>query len=257
MVMFFGLTNSPATFQTMMNTIFCNLIDEGDITIYMDDIAIHTGPWEGETNEKHVKRHWEELAHRIFKWLKTNDLHLNPEKCVFEQSYLDFLGVCVGEGSIQMEQSKVNKVKEWVWPYNVCEVQKFLGFTGYYRYFIQGYSQIARPLLDLMKQAMQWQWNEKEQWVFESLRDKMVSKPVLQQPDFNKTFYLQTDTSKYGVGAILSQDSDTKGTMPRRQHPIMYYSNTFLPTEQNYNTHDLEFLGVLKSIEHWRPYVTA
>ncbi len=108
-----------------------------------------------------------------------------------------------------------------------------------------------------MKQAMQWQWNEKEQWVFESLRDKMVSKPVLQQPDFNKTFYLQTDTSKYGVGAILSQDSDTKGTMPRRQHPIMYYSNTFLPTEQNYNTYDLEFLGVLKSIEHWRPYVTA
>ncbi len=115
-VMFFGLTNSPATFQTMMNTIFHDLIDEGSITIYMDDIAIHTG----------------------------------------EQDHLDFLGIQVGGGTVQMEQAKVDCVKEWIRPRNVQEVHKFLGFTGYYRYFIQGYSQIARPLLDLTKQATVW-----------------------------------------------------------------------------------------------------
>ncbi len=83
----------------------------------------------------------------------------------------------------------------------------------------------------------------------------MVSKPVLQQPDFDKTFYLQTDASKYGVGAVLSQDGGTRGVTPRKRHPVAYYSTTFSPTEQNYDAHDLEFLGVLKSIEHWRPYL--
>jgi hypothetical protein len=83
----------------------------------------------------------------------------------------------------------------------------------------------------------------------------MVSKPVLRQPDFDKVFYLQTDASKYGVGAVLSQDEGTRATTPRRCHPVAYYSATFSPTEQNYDAHDLEFLGVIKAIDHWRPYL--
>ena len=253
-VMFFGLTNSPATFQTMMNTIFRNLIDEGSVTIYMDDIVIHMGAQPGESNEDHLKRH-RALVQQVLEQLKTNNLHLNPEKCVFKQDHLDFLGVHVGGGTVQMEQAKVNRVKEWIRPRNIQKVRKFLGFTGYYRYFIQGYSQIAQPLLDLTKQATVWHWDDKEQHTFKELRDKMVSKPVLQQPNFDKTFYLQTDVSKYGVGAVLSQDGGVKGVTLRKRHPVAYYSATFSPTEQNYDAHDLEFLGVLKSIEHWRPYL--
>src|SRR6266851_10410593 len=88
-VMFFGLTNSPAMFQTMMNTIFCDLIDKGSVTIYMDDIAIHTGPRPGESEDDHTLRH-RKLVRRVLERLWTNDLHLNPEKCVFEQDHLDF-----------------------------------------------------------------------------------------------------------------------------------------------------------------------
>ncbi len=113
-----------------------------------------------------------------------------------------------------MDQVKVNKIKQWVPPRSVREVRKFLGFTGYYRYFIQGYSQIARPLLDLTKQVTQWRWTKKEQTAFKTLRDKMMSQPVLQQPNFTKMFYLQMDTSKYGVGAVLSQDGEEKATTP-------------------------------------------
>ena len=87
--------------------------------------------------------------------------------------------------------------------------------------------------------------------MFEELRDRMVHKLVLQQPNFDRTFYLQTDASKYRVGAVLSQDEDTKPSTPRRRHPVAYYSATFSPTEQNYDTHDLKFLGVMKSIDHW------
>ncbi len=149
-VMFFGLTNSPTTFQTMMNTIFRDLIDEGSVMIYMDDIAIHTRTRLGESEEDHLGHH-QKLVRRVLERLKTNDLHLNPEKCVFEQDHLNFLGVHVGGGTVQMEQAKVDRVKEWTCPRSVRKVRKFLGFTGYYRYFIQGYSQIAQPLLDLTK----------------------------------------------------------------------------------------------------------
>src|SRR6266851_5458995 len=76
----------------------------------------------------------------------------------------------------------------------------------------------------------------------------MVSKPILQQPNFNKTFYLQMDTSKYGVGVVLSQEGEAKQSTPRKRHPIAFFSASFSPMEQNYDAHDLEFLGVLKSI---------
>ncbi len=178
-VMFFRLMSSPATFQTMMNTIFHDLINKGSVTIYMDNIAIHIGVRPRESKEDHLKRH-HTLVRRVLERLRMNDLHLNPEKCVFEQDHLDFLGVCVGGGTIQMEQAKVDRIKEWTHPRNVWEVHKFLGFTEYYRYFIQGYSQIAQPLLDLTKQATVWHWDDKQQQAFEELRDKMVSKPVLQ-----------------------------------------------------------------------------
>ncbi len=194
------------------------------------------------------------LTH-VLERLKKNDLHLNLEKCIFEQKHLDFLGVHIEGGSVQMEQSKVNHIQNWIRPRNIWEVCKFLSFIGYYQYFIQGYSQIARPLLDLMKQATSWHWDEKEQGAFEELWNKIVSKLVLQQPDFDKTFYLQTDTLKHGVGVVLSQDGKEKGVTPRKWHPIMFYSVTFSPTEQNYNTHNLEFLRVIKLIEHWRLYL--
>jgi hypothetical protein len=174
---------------------------------------------------------------------------------MFEQDHLDFLGVRVANGVVEMEQAKVDKVKDWIRPRSIREVRKFLGFTGYYRHFIKDYSKIARPLLDLTKQATPWHWEDRHQQAFESLRDKMVSKPVLRQPDFNKTFYLQTDTSKYGVGAVLSQDEGIQPVTPWKRHPVAYYSATFSPTEQNYDAHDLEFLGVMKSIDHWRPYL--
>ena len=166
--MFFGLTNSPATFQTMINTIFRDLINKGSITIYMDNIAIHTGTRLGESDEDHLKCH-RELVRRVLEQLKMNNLHLNPEKCVFKQDHLNFLGVRVGGGTVQMEQAKVDQVKEWTCPRSVHEVRKFLGFTGYYRYFIQGYSQIACPLLDLTKQATVWHWDDKEQLAFKVL----------------------------------------------------------------------------------------
>ncbi len=186
-----------------MNTIFRDLIADGSMTVYMDDMAIHTAQWPDETEDDHVAWHWN-IVNQVLQKLNEHDLYLNPDKCDFELPHIDFLGVWVVNGTIQMEQGKVDKVKEWKPPQNITEVRHFLGFTGYYQYFIQGYSQIARPLLDLMKHATLWHWETSQQNAFKGLCDKMCKKPVLQQPNFNKAFYLQTDASAYSMGAVLS-----------------------------------------------------
>jgi hypothetical protein len=140
--MFFGLTNSPAMFQTMMDTIFREQIACGTLTVYMDDIAVHTKQEPNEMEEQHLERH-RRLIREMLTILRQNDLYLNIDKCQFEQSEVDYLGVHVGDKKIRMEEAKVEKVKTWKPPRNATEVQRFLGFTGYYRYFIKGYSQIA------------------------------------------------------------------------------------------------------------------
>ena len=120
--MFFGLTNSPVTFQTMMNTIFRDLVADGSMTVYMDDMAIHTARKEGETEKEHIERH-QCIVNQVLAKLDEHDLYLNPEKCDFDQSYIDFLGVRVENGTVQMEQGKVDKVQDWTPPRNVTEVR--------------------------------------------------------------------------------------------------------------------------------------
>ena len=176
---------------------------------------------------------------------------------MFEQTSIEFLGVTVDQGTVQMDHKKVEKVQNWPIPSNITEVRRFLGFTGYYRYFIQDYSSIARPLLDLTQKTTPWNWDQPQQTAFEQLRNTMCSKPVLRQPDFSKRFFVHTDASAYGVGAILSQEGELNTSNPSkpRQHPIAYYSATFIPTERNYNIYKRELLAALKAITHWRPYL--
>ena len=141
-VMFFGLTNSPAMFQMMMNTIFQAEVMEGWLSVYMDDIAIHTKPQEGETETQHVAQHRQHV-HRILDILEANDLYLKPEKCEFEQEEIDYLGVTVGKNRLRMDPKKIKGVAGWPTPTTPTEVHQFLGFTGYYRYFVPNYSKIA------------------------------------------------------------------------------------------------------------------
>jgi len=103
-VMFFGLMNSPATFQMMMNEIFATELRERWVSIYMDDILIHTN----EDIDNHRK-----CVHHILKKLEDNDLFLKPEKCIFEQEHVEFLGVVLQGGTIQMDPTKIKTVADW------------------------------------------------------------------------------------------------------------------------------------------------
>jgi len=242
----------------MMNTIFRKEVAEGWLSVYMDDIAIHTKPGKIETEEQHIQRH-RTHTHHVLDKLEENDLYLKPEKCAFEQEEIDYLGVIVGRNKLKMDPSKIKGVADWPTPRNPTHVRQFLGFTGYYRYFVPNYSKIARPLLDMTKKAINWNWGEPQIRAFEELKTRMCSSPVLTQPDFNKRFYLQTDASAYGVGAVLSQRGENSTSLAKRSkpalHPTAYYSATFTPTERNYDIYERELLAVMKSLAHWRPYL--
>src|SRR5258708_1153815 len=124
-VMFFGLTNSPATFQMMMNMIFRREIAQGWLSVYMDDLAIHTKRKLGETEEQHRERH-RRLVHHVLDILEKHDLYLKPEKCSFEQEEIDYLGVIVGKDKLEMDPQKLSGVADWPIPKNPTDVHSFL-----------------------------------------------------------------------------------------------------------------------------------
>ena len=146
LVMFFGLTNSPATFQTMMNDLFKTLIDEGVVVVYMDDILIFT-----ESLEQH-----HETVRNALEILCTNYLYLKPEKCLFTQLKVEYLGLILSQGQVTMDPVKVAGVQDWLIPHNVTEVKSFLGFINFYRWFIKDFSHIAKPLNQLTKVDARW-----------------------------------------------------------------------------------------------------
>jgi hypothetical protein len=107
--MFFGLTNSPATFQIMMNTIFRREVAQGWLSVYMDDIAIHTKPHVNESDSQHHKRH-EMLMHQVLQKLHDNDLYLKPSKCEFAKEEIEYLGVIIGRNQMRMDPSKLDSI---------------------------------------------------------------------------------------------------------------------------------------------------
>src|SRR5258708_12493163 len=139
-----------------------------------------------------------------------------------------------------MDPQKLSGVADWPVPKTPTDARSFLGFTGYYRYFVPNYSKVARPLLDLTKKNLVWYWGEAQFKAFETLKTLMCRKPVLIQPDFKQRFYLQTDASAYGIAALLSQtqpeaDTPSDHKVNPKLHPVAYYSATFTPTERNYD----------------------
>src|SRR5713226_6897705 len=124
-VMFFGLTNSPATFQAMMNEVFKDLIDTRKVFIYMDDILIATA-----TMEEHCC-----LINLILEHLHDNDLFLKPEKCDFEQLEIEYLGLRLRPGHVAMDPIKLAGIADWPVPHCLCNVCSYLGFVGFYRRF--------------------------------------------------------------------------------------------------------------------------
>ncbi|GLB44521.1 putative retrotransposable element tf2 155 kda protein type 1-like [Lyophyllum shimeji] len=220
LVMFFGLTNSPATFQTMMNDIFRDLIAQGVVCVYLDDILIYT-----KTLEEHRR-----ITRIVLDRLREHRLFLKPEKCEFERTEIEYLGLIISHGTASMDPVKVAGVAEWPVPKNKKEVQSFLGFTNFYRRFIRDFSHHARPLFDLTAKDVAWTWGSGQQDAFDSLKRAITSKPVLIFP---------TTTAPSGSKPIAQ-------TSPRARLNAV---------ERNYEIHDKEMLAIIRALEEWRHFL--
>jgi len=145
-VIFFRMTNSPATFQAMMNEILRDLINEGKVVAYVDDVLVGTETEEG----------YDEIVEEILRRLEENDLYVKPEKCIWKVKKIGFLGVVIGPNRIEMEKEKVDSILSWPQPKTVRDVRKFLGLSNYYRRFIKDFARVARPMNMLMRKNEKW-----------------------------------------------------------------------------------------------------
>ena len=148
-----------------------------------------------------------------------------------------------------MNDDKVKAILEWPTPKTVRGVRSFLELANFYRRFIKDYTQVACPLNNLTKKDQAFKWKESQQTVFDMLKQRFTTAPILAFPDIDKQFRLETDASDFATGTVLSILKDDKW------HPIAYSSHSMSPEEHNYPIADKEMLSVIRSLEEWRHYL--
>ena len=215
LVMYFGLCNSPTTFQKMMNEIFHNMSDI--CMVYIDDLMTFT---KSDDQEEHNR-----IVLEVLQWLGANNLFVKPRKCHFQMKEVDFLSMIVSGDRIKMDPSKVSVILKWPNLTNVKQVRAFLGLGNFYQQFIKDYAIITCPLMDLTcKDTPQFTFGDKEREAFNALKAAFTKAPMLQYPDQDCKFQLETDASKFAVDGVLSVNGDDSDF-----RPVAYMSYSMTP----------------------------
>ena len=234
----FGLKGAPSTFQHIINTALTGL--QGIICyVYLDDIVVYA---------KTLLEHENKII-QIFTKIKDANLKLNPCKCQFLRKEVVYLGHTITDKGVLPDQSKIECVQNFPRPNNVKELKSFLGLSGYYRRFIKGYSQIAKPLFELLKKEASYDWDSLQENAFKTLKQILIEKPLLQYPDYSRPFIVTCDASGDGLGAVLSQGDVGKDL------PVSFISRTLNKAEKNYSATEKEMLAIVWAIKYFRPYL--
>lgn len=237
-VMPFGLCNAPATFERLMERILEGLQWKTAL-VYLDDVIVFGGSFEEELDR----------LEGVFQRLRQASLKLSPKKCELFRQEVPFLGHVVSRGGVKTDPQKVKAVQEWPVPRNLTEVRSFLGLCTYYRRFVKDFACIATPLHHLSKKGVRFCWDTACQEAFENLKEALTHSPVLPYPDPNQPYILDTDASAEGAGAVLSQVKDSC------EYVVAYYSYKFNKAERNYCVTRKELLAIVKSLDHFHPYL--
>ncbi|XP_038072003.1 uncharacterized protein LOC119740694 [Patiria miniata] len=238
----FGLSNAPATFQRLMQRCLGDQCFD-NVLIYLDDIIVYSSDFDSH------------LAHldRVFTRLREQGLKLKPAKCHLLQQEVRYLGHLVSSKGVAVDPEKIEVVVDWPEPKTVRDVRAFLGFTGFFRRFIEGYASIAEPLFQHLKgdRATKKKKNRPTrdeielgssgQAAFRSLIDRLTKAPILSYANFSRPFRVETDASGTGLGAILFQEDDDA-----RLHVVAYASRTLKAAERSgrYSAFKLELLAI-------------
>lgn len=231
----FGLKNAPATFQRLMNEILRDYINKICV-VYLDDILIFS-----TSLTEHIQS-----VRKIFNKLSEHNLKVQFDKCSFLKKETEFLGHVLTDKGMKPNPNKIQCIKEYPLPGTEKQLRGFLGVTGYYRKFIEGYAKLAQPMTKYLKKGNKINKTDPEYiTAFENLKTNIINHPILKFPDFEKPFELTTDASNYAIGAVLSQG----------KQPVCYASRTLNDHERNYSTTDKEFLAIVWAVTYFRPYL--
>ena len=251
-VMYFGLTNSPATFCRAMQKMLRNWLNKypDETGNYIDDMIVAT--------KDNLARH-QQIVSELLDIFQQNSYFLRPAKCEFEVNKIECLGLVVDGNTLSIDPKKADGLHNWPRTLStVKEVRSVLGVLGYQRPFIPHYADIARPLTALTKKNQPFSWTPECRTALDNLIKAVTQGPTLAQPDLSLPFFLQVDASAYATGAILTQ-KDARG----KHRAVGFLSKTFNEAERNYDIHDRELLAVFRALSHWRhlllssPHVTA
>jgi hypothetical protein len=209
--------------------------------VYLNDILIFTN-----SLEEHCQ-----VTRLVLDRMREHKLYLRPEKCEFEKTKIEYLGVIISHNKVEMDPVKIAGVADWPTPSNKKEVQSFVGFVNFYPCFIPGFSHHARTLFDLTMKDIRFIWGLPQEDSFMKLKELVTSAPVLVLPNDDLPFRLEADVSGIATGAVLSQQQVDDNAW----HPIAFLSKALNPVEKNYEIHDTEMLAIIQGLEEWRHYL--
>ncbi|KAL0147989.1 hypothetical protein M9458_056716, partial [Cirrhinus mrigala] len=236
LVMPFGLSNSPAVFQALVNDVLRDMVDQF-IYVYLHDILIFS-----PSLQEHVQH-----VRRVLQRLLENGLFVKMEKCVFHAHSVPFLGYIVSSEGIRMDPNKVKAVVDWPTPDSRKALQRFLGFANFYQRFIRNFSQLAAPLTAITSTRTTFRWSNAPNVAFTNLKSRFVSAPILVAPDPTRQFVVEADASEVGVGAVLSQRASSDDKM----HACAFFSHRMSAAEHNYDNGNRELLAFKLTLEEW------
>jgi len=237
-VMPFGLCNAPATFERLMEKVLQGVLHKICL-VYLDDVIVYSKTFTGML---------ENLREVFLRFRKAN-LKINPKKCSLFSRKVKYLGHIISEKGIATDPEKTSAIKSWPVPKNKKQVRSFLGFCSYYRRFVKGFSSKARPLFKLTEDHTRFIWTDSCQEAFVTLKQALISSPILSFPTEEGEFILDTDASNHGLGAVLSQKQ--KG----QEKVIAYFSRTLNKSERNYCVTRRELLAIVSSIKSFHHYL--
>ncbi|KAL0555980.1 hypothetical protein IC582_004483 [Cucumis melo] len=187
----------------------------------------------------------EEYLRIVLQTLRDRQLYAKFSKCEFWLEQVVFLGHVVLAKGVSVNPEKVEVVGNWERPTSATEVRSFLGLTGYYRHFIENFSRLTLPLTDLTRKNAKFEWSDKCEQIFQKLKKRLVTAPILALPVIGKDYVIYCDASRLGLGFVLMQDGNV----------IAYASRQLKEHECNYPTHNLELAAVVLALKIWRHYL--
>jgi hypothetical protein len=235
LVMPFGLSNAPGTFQRFMNDVFADMLDVC-VVVYLDNILIYSS--NKTTHHKQVK----EVLRRLWK----HRLYAKPEKCEFDCKSVEYLSYILSPAGLTMASDKVQTIQDWPEPRRVKDIQSFLGFANFYQRFIYNFSDITVPLTRLTRKNIPFNFGNKECDAFNYLKSAFTSTPILTHWIPDRPIIVETDASDYALAAILSIELEN-GEI----HPVAFHSRSFNPTKLNYDVHDKELFAIFEAFHIW------